>query len=62
MYVSVREVDVRQETKDTSSCFFTDLWSLNGDRPIQQPHRDGGRNHVVREEEQTQTGGEVVSL
>ena len=29
----MREVDVRQETKDTTSCFFTDLWRLNGDRP-----------------------------
>ena len=28
-----READVRQEAKDAASCFFTDLWRLNGDSP-----------------------------
>ena len=30
---SAREADVCQEAKDAASCFFTDLWHLNGDRP-----------------------------
>ena len=34
---SAREADVRQEAKDAASCFFTDLWRLNGDRPRGAP-------------------------
>ena len=26
------ESDVREETKETARCFFTDLWRLNGDK------------------------------
>jgi hypothetical protein len=71
-----RETDVREETREAVRCFFNDLWRLNGDRPrgspskdllergrrLQQPHRDGGRKHTVREEQQTHTGGSVVAL
>ena len=34
---SAREADVSQEVKDAASCFFTDLWRLNGDRPRGAP-------------------------
>ena len=37
---SAREADVRQEAKDTASCFFTDLWRLNGDRPRGAPSKE----------------------
>jgi hypothetical protein len=37
---SPREVDLRQETKDTDSCFFTDLCQLNGDRPRGVPSKE----------------------
>jgi hypothetical protein len=30
---SAIESDVRQEAKDAASCFFNDLWHLNGNRP-----------------------------
>ncbi len=87
---SARETEVRQEAKDAASCFFTDLWRLNGGQAegstvegilgegtstratgcfvcvviwrLQQPHRGGGRKHVVREEEQAHTGGAVVAF
>jgi hypothetical protein len=35
-----READVRDESKDTSSCFFTDLWRLNGDRGRGAPSKE----------------------
>ncbi len=34
------EEDVRDEVKDTSSCFFTDLWRLNGDRGRGVPSKE----------------------
>ncbi len=37
---STRETDVRQETKDGVSCFFTDLWRLNGNRPRGAPSKE----------------------
>ena len=37
---SAREADVRQEAKDAASCFFTDLWRLNGDRPRGAPSKE----------------------
>jgi len=37
---SARETDVRQEAKDSASCFFTDLWHLNGDRPRGAPSKE----------------------
>ena len=37
---SAREADVRQETKYTASCFFIDLWRLNGDRPRGAPSKE----------------------
>ncbi len=37
---SAREADVRQETKDAASCFFTDLWQLNGDRTRGAPSKE----------------------
>ena len=37
---SAREADVRQEAKDSASCFFTDLWHLNGDRPRGAPSKE----------------------
>ena len=37
---SAREADVRQEAKDTDSCFFTDLWRLNGDRQRGTPSNE----------------------
>jgi hypothetical protein len=33
-------VTVRPETKDTASCFFTDLWQLNGDRTRGAPSKE----------------------
>jgi hypothetical protein len=37
---SAREADVRQEAKDAASCFFNDLWHLNGDRPRGAPSKE----------------------
>ena len=37
---SAREADVRQEAKDTASCFFNDLCHLNGDRPRGAPSKE----------------------
>jgi hypothetical protein len=37
---SAREGDVRQEAKDAASCFFNDLWHLNGDRPRGAPSKE----------------------
>jgi hypothetical protein len=37
---SACETDVRQEDKDVSSCFFTDLCRLNGDRPRGAPSKE----------------------
>ena len=37
---SVCKADVCQETKDTTICFFTDLWCLNGDRPRGTPSKE----------------------
>ncbi len=37
---SAREADVRQETKDAATCFFTDLWQLNGDRTRGAPSKE----------------------
>jgi hypothetical protein len=37
---SARAADVRQEAKDASSCFVTDLCQLNGDRPRGEPSRE----------------------
>ena len=37
---SAREAGVRQEAKDVASCFFTDLWQLNGDRPRGAPSKE----------------------
>ncbi len=50
--------DVRQEAKDASSCFFNDLWQLNGDRPRGAPskeYKDGWRNY-----KEWQTSGEIT--
>ena len=33
-------MDVRQEAKDATSCFFTDLGRLNGDRPRGAPSKE----------------------
>ncbi len=55
---SAREADVRQEAKDASSCFFTDLWQLNGDRPrgaLSKEYKDGWRNY-----KEWQTSGEIT--
>jgi hypothetical protein len=40
-------VDVRQEVKDADSCFFTDLWQLNGDRPREYKEREKARDLLV---------------
>ena len=37
---SERETDVRDESEDVVSCFFTDLWRLNGDRPRGPPSKE----------------------
>ncbi len=38
--VSGRDVDVREEVKETVRCFFTDLWRLNGDRGRGTPSKE----------------------
>jgi hypothetical protein len=42
---SAREAEVRQEAKDAASCFFTDLWRLNGDRPRGAPSMNTWRGY-----------------
>ena len=37
---SARDADVREETRESAKCFFTDLWRLNGDRPRGTPFKE----------------------
>jgi hypothetical protein len=50
---SARQADVRQEAKDAASCFFTDLWQLNGDRPRGAPSKEYKERESVKKNRRT---------
>ena len=47
---SAREADVRQEAKDAASCFFNDLWHLNGDRSRGAPSKEYKERERARQD------------